>query len=299
MKLSSCAKCCCIVLFMSVSGLVSMRFLTELRLSFRQLLLAGLHIAVATPALADDPSTDGKSGFVVTLGGNVEYAPSYPGSSHQSLGAIPSFDIRRMDEPDENSAPDDNIDYSLFDAENFEAGPVLGFRDRRSVVDDERLGGLRKIEWSPDFGIFAQHWLVPDKLRLRTEVRQALFNESGIVADFGADWYMQLTDDLTISVGPRLSAGSSRYMKTYFSVSDAEAASNGAVTAFQASGGLQSAGLTIAASYQVTPTITMGVYNRFDRLLGDAADSSITQAFGRENQNTIGVSLTKSFQVSF
>lgn len=106
----------------------------------------------------------------------------------------------------------------------------MGFRDRRSVVDDERFGGLRKIEWSPDFGIFAQHWLVPDKLRLWTEVRQAVFNDSGIVADFGADWFMQLIDDLTISVGPRLSAGSSRYMKIYLSVSDAEAASNGMST---------------------------------------------------------------------
>lgn len=257
----------------------------------------------AKTASASDNQMGGVSpdapAWIITIGGSAEYGPVYPGSSKNGLSGLPSFDIRRFGEPDENSAPDDNLDYSLIDLGRFEAGPVLGLRDRRSISDDTRLGGLHTIDWGVDLGVFAQYWLVPDTLRLRTEVRQALSNGSGLAVDIGADWFIQPAEGWTFSMGPRLSFGNGRYMKQYFSVSDAEAAANGNVDPFQANGGLKSVGATISATYDITPSWSIQVYDRFDRLVGDAADSPVTRKFGSASQNIIGVSLSKSFAVRF
>jgi MipA family protein len=239
------------------------------------------------------------STWVVTLGASVEYGPKFPGSKHDGFSAFPSFDIRRFDEPDENSAPDDNIDYGLVNIGSFEAGPVLGFRDNRSQSDDEGLKGIHSISWDVDVGVFAQYWAIPNQLRFRTEIRQAVSNGSGLVVDIGADWFQPLGEGWLLSVGPRASFGNGAYMREYFGISSSEASQNGALAAFDAKSGLKSIGFMVSAAYQVTPTWTLLVYDRFDRLTGDAADSPITSKLGSPNQNVIGVSLSKAFNVSF
>lgn len=99
----------------------------------------------------------------------------------------------------------------------------------------------------------------------------------------------------TLSAGPRLTLADSDRMNLEFGVSEAGAARNGHVAPYKAGGGVQSVGATAALSYAVTKDITLTIYDRYDRLLGDAADSPITQQFGSENQNTVGVGLTYTF----
>lgn len=237
--------------------------------------------------------------WVVTLGASIEYGPKFPGSRHDGFSAIPSFDIRRFDEPDEPGAPDDSIDYGLIGLGGFEAGPVLGFRDSRSRSDDQRLAGLHAVHWDVDAGVFAQYWAIPGELRIRTEIRQALSNGSGLVADLGIDWFQSFGDKWLLSIGPRASFADGAYMRKYFSISSSEAAQNGVLPAFDATGGLKSVGLTVSASYDVTPTLSLQLYDRLDRLTGDGADSPITSKLGDANQNIIGISLNKAFSVGF
>ncbi len=260
---------------------------------------AGVWLAAPVAEAADRPAPDGSSRWIVTLGASVEYGPTFPGSKRGGFSAMPSFDIRRFDEPDEKGAPDDNIDYGLFDLGEVEIGPVLGFRDSRSQSDDGKLKGIHAVDWGVDAGLFAQYWAIPDRLRLRTEIRQAVSNGSGLVVDVGADWFQPVADRWLLSVGPRASFGNDTYMRKYFGVSESEASRNGSLPAFSAGGGLKSVGLTAAASYDLTPTLTFQVYDRFDRLTGDAADSPIASKIGSRNENIVGISLSKAFSVSF
>lgn len=253
----------------------------------------------AFAADASAPTASSPSTFVITLGGAVEYGPKFPGSGHDAFSALPSFDIRRFDEPDENSAPDDSISYGLIDLGGIEIGPALGFRDGRSQSDDRRLAGLHDVRWDVDLGLFAQYWAVPDQLRFRTEARQAVSNGSGLELDLGVDWFQPLNEKWTLSVGPRVSYGNGAFMRKYFSVTSDEAARNGSLASFDASSGFKSVGLSVSATYDFSPTWSLQVYDRFDRLVGDAAASPITSDLGSRNQNIIGVSLSKSFSVSF
>ncbi|MFK0332772.1 MipA/OmpV family protein [Rhizobium sp. NPDC090275] len=260
---------------------------------------AGVWLAAPVAEAADRPAPDDSSRWIVTLGASVEYGPTFPGSKHVGLSAMPSFDIRRFDEPDEKSAPDDNIDYGLFDLGGVEIGPVIGIRDSRSQSDEVNLKGTYAVDWGVDAGLFVQYWAIPDHLRLRTEIRQAVSNGSGLVVDVGADWFQPIAEKWLFSVGPRASLGNDAYMRKYFGVSEIEASRNGGLPAFSAGGSLKSVGLTAAVSYDLTPTLTFQIYDRFDRLTGDAADSPITSKIGSRSQNIVGISLSKAFSISF
>ncbi|WP_051228230.1 MipA/OmpV family protein [Pleomorphomonas oryzae] len=252
------------------------------------------------PAHAADMQTGAAkgSGLVITLGASAEISPDYPGARKSGLSALPSIDIRRFDEVEELSALDDGIDYGLLYVAGFELGPVIGFRDRRNSAS-AGLKGLHDVAFDVDAGAFLQTWIIPDRLRFRTEVRQALSNGSGLQVDTGVDWFTRLGEDWVLAIGPRLSFADASYMQSYFGVSAGEAAASG-LSAFHPGAGLKSAGLTASVSYQISPTWSLDLYDRLDDLTGNAAKSPVTASnSGRRLQNTAGISLSHSFSLPF
>jgi len=262
------------------------------------LLLAAIVFAGFAPvSLAQDATKPGSVGWVVTLGGSVEYGPSYEGSKHYSFSGLPSFDIRRLGDPQDYSAPDDNVDYGLFDIGGVEIGPVASLRGGRSASDDWRLQGLNNVQWNIDAGVFAQYWPLKDRLRIRAETRQALWGGDGLVTDLGTDWFQPLTDSVVLSAGPRVSFGNGTYMRNNFGVSKSEAAASHGLKAFDAQAGIKSVGFTVGVAVTVSPAWSVELYDRYDRLVGSAAESPIVTDIGSKNQNIIGLSLNRSFEI--
>lgn len=251
------------------------------------------------PASAQEAAKPSTNQWIVTLGATAEYGPSYEGSKHLSFSGLPYFDIRRLGEPAEYIVPDDNFDFTLFDFGGVEVGPVVGLRDGRSVFDDSQLHGLHRVQWNLDAGAFVQYWPMENQLRMRAEMRQALWGGDGFVADLSLDWFQPINDKLVLSIGPRMTLANSTYMNNNFGVSEKEAAKNGRLGAFDADGGIKSVGFTVAATYSITPAWSVQVYNQYRRLVGDAADSPITSDIGSANQNIVGITLTRSFQIGF
>jgi outer membrane protein len=237
--------------------------------------------------------------WIITIGAGAEYGPSYEGSKKHSVVPTASFDFRRLDEPDEFSAPDDNIDYTVFDLGGLEIGPVAGIRGQRSAKDDSRLGGLHDIDWNVDAGVFLQYWPVEKSLRVRSETRQALWGGDGLVEDLSADWVHTVGEDLVLSAGPRVSLGNSVYMRNNFGVSAGEAASGTRFKSYDAQGGLKSVGLAMSAEYTFSPTWSGQVYANYERLVGAAADSPIISGIGIRNQTVIGFTISHSFNLRF
>jgi outer membrane protein len=258
--------------------------------------------ALAQNATNDPPQPSSKAaatGWIVTLGAGTEYGPSYQGATDQSFSFVPYFDIRRLGEPPELDEPDDNFDYTLISWRGLELGPVAGFRDGRSTSDDSALAGLNEIDWNIDAGIFAQYWLVPDRFRVRVEGRQGLGNNEGFLADFYADFFQPVGPNVVLSAGPRLTLADASYMRTNFGITPQESAANGSLPPYDIGGGVKSVGFLVAATYQFTDTMSLQVYDRYDRIMGDAADSPIVTQIGSPNQNTIGFILRRSFEISF
>jgi outer membrane protein len=257
---------------------------------------------LAQSAANNQPQPSGQAAprtWIVTLGAGTEYGPSYQGATDQSFSFVPYFNYRRLGEPAELDEPDDNFDFTLVSWKGLEVGPVAGFRDGRSKSDDSALAGLNEFDWTIDAGIFAQYWLVPNRFRLRFEGREGLGDNKGFLADFYADFFQPVGPNVILSAGPRLTLADASYMRTNFGITPQESAANGSLPPYDIGGGVKSVGFLVAATYQFTDTMSLQVYDRYDRIVGDAADSPIVNRIGSANQNTIGFILRRSFEISF
>ncbi|MGO4705250.1 MipA/OmpV family protein [Microvirga sp. 2MCAF38] len=261
------------------------------------LIAFSLAACVVSPVLAADikapTAAPSPSGWIVTLTGQGEVGPSYPGSNKFSGFGYPSIDYRRVGEPPRWIAPDDGIDFTILNVSGFRAGPVVRFESGRYLSSDRRLFGLRKVNWSIEPGLFVEYWPA-NWLRARAEVRYGVNGFDGFVGDLALD-LIGREGPYTFSVGPRMSFGDSNFTEAYFSVTPFEASLNGLVTPFKANGGVTSAGVLASASYKWSEQWTTTVYAGYRRLVGDSADSPITRRIGSPDQFLVGASLSYSF----
>ncbi|MCT4475522.1 MipA/OmpV family protein, partial [Bosea spartocytisi] len=82
----------------------------------------------AAPNLADPTPA---KGWIVTLGGSLQLGPKYDGSSSAGLSFMPSLSWRRVGEKPGFSAPDDSLDYALYETDRFSVGVAGAFRSGR------------------------------------------------------------------------------------------------------------------------------------------------------------------------
>ncbi|MBZ6078871.1 MipA/OmpV family protein [Microvirga puerhi] len=252
--------------------------------------------AQAQDILSPTPSAEASSAWIVTLTGTGLVSPKYEGASAYGLSGFPSVGFRHPNEPEEFSAPDDSLDYTLFSTSGWKVGPVANIRSGRSAQDDSRLSGLRNYPWAIEAGVFVEYWPIQDRLRTRLEVRHGLHRHDGFVADLSAD-LIQKFGAFTLSGGPRASLADNSIMEKEFGISPAGALRNGMLPAFSAHGGVKSVGLEAAVSYDWSDQWRTTVFQRYDRLVGDAGASPITTRLGSRNQLIFGLELTYAFEL--
>ena len=252
-------------------------------------------LSASVPAHAEQPFSFLSGEWLVTVKGNIVASPSYPGASSHSVLPYPSLSVRRAGSPQSFSAPDDSISFALYDSGWLKAGPAGKFIGARRASDHSQLAGLRDVDWTIEAGGFVEFWPT-EKLRTRIELRYGFNGHRGVVADVGADW-VERVGAWTISGGPRLKLASDRFASSYYSISPLEAALNGRVTPFNAQGGLVSAGLATAISYNWNEQWRTTLHGRWDRLTGDAGKSPVPTQLGSLNQFTLGATIAYTFSV--
>lgn len=237
------------------------------------------------------------SQWIVTVTGNVEVKPRYPGSDNATVNFYPGFDVRREGEPARFKAPDDGISFTAFENRWFRAGPVARYESGRYFDDNRRLFGFDDRRWTVEVGGFAEVWPV-EFIRARVELRRGVRSDYGWTGNAGIDWVTPY-GPWTFSVGPRLAFGDSDYNQFWFGVTPREAFNNGRVLPFRPDAGITSYGALAALTYKWSPTWSTTVYGGYNRLAGDAADSPITRRpFGTRDQFIGGVSLSYSFSMA-
>lgn len=238
------------------------------------------------------PKTD-ERGWIVTVSVIGAVAPSFPGSAQLRPYPFPSISVRSSDEPERFSAPDDGFGFAVIDQSDIRVGPVANFVFRRGERDG--LFGLRSVPLTHEVGGFIEATPV-DYLRARAEFRQGVDGHNGFVASFGADLH-GLTGPFLVSAGPRLNVGDNRYANAYFSVSPYEAALNGRLLPYQATGGFTSAGALATIRYDFPQGTTATLFTGLQRLTGSVGSSPIPSLIGSRNQFTAGLSIGHSFFV--
>jgi MipA family protein len=233
------------------------------------------------------------TGYIVTITGNVQAGPRFPGSDDTIVFGYPGLDWRRVGEPERFKAPDDGISITLYETPWLRFGPTARFVGSRNPKDDRDFIGLHKVDWTIEGGAFLEAWPV-EFLRARAEVRQGFNGHEGIVANFGLDW-VERFGAFTFSIGPRVALGDSDFTREYFGITPVEAALNGRVAPFRPDGGVTSVGALAGLTYKWSEQWSTTVYGGYDRLVGDAGRSPVARVLGSRDQYTVGASLSYSF----
>lgn len=245
------------------------------------------------PALVDPTPA---KGWIITLGASLQIGPDYDGAKSSGFSGIPSLNWRRAGTNEGFSAPDDGLDFALYETDRFSFGVVGDFKSGRYTRENRRLTGLRDVRWAVEAGLFAEFWPIEDRLRTRIELRQGFNGHHGIVADISADWVEEF-GKFTFALGPRMMLGNRSYMNRNFGIAPWEAALNGVLPAYQAGAGVKSVGIASSLEYAWTPTWSTMLFARYDRMTSDAARSPIVRMIGDRNQFSVGVGASYSFTI--
>jgi outer membrane scaffolding protein for murein synthesis (MipA/OmpV family) len=228
--------------------------------------------------------------IVLTQRAGVPVSPAYIGSDDDQLG--PDLAAR--------------IDYVRFPG-GFEYGSsrTVGFRSGWGIQGsfryigkrdgDDEIEGLDNEPWSAEAGLGIgyeqRNW------RAFTDVRYGFVGHNAWVGEIGADAIAYPIEGLTLTIGPRLEFGTDSFAQTYFGVSPQESVDSG-LAAYDASGGLLGTGIEIGARYLFNERWGVEGAATYDRLVGDAADSPITDQ-GSPDQYGFRVGITRRISLDF
>jgi outer membrane scaffolding protein for murein synthesis (MipA/OmpV family) len=258
--------------------------------------LSGAASAADLPTIKEAPIAPTPD-WIVTFAPMVGVAPTYPGAKTYSFWGLPGGSLRRSDQPERFSSPDDSFSIAFFHNEWFDAGAAGRWIGARDVKNNPALFGMSDVNWSIEIGGYAEVFPI-EGLRLRGEVRQAVTGYDGLAASAIADLYHRW-GPLTLSIGPRLEFGNDTYAKSFFSVTPFEAALNqlvgGRLTPYNATGGLTAAGGVVAARYEINETWRVSGYGEYESLTGSVANSPLVKHTGSPDQFSAGIEIAYRF----
>ena len=229
--------------------------------------------------------------WYLTLGATGLVAPNFEGGKRYMFSAQPIIPLGKVGPEARFTSRNDNISLALIDDGSVRAGLTGKFIFSRESKDE--LKGLDPVRFGGEAGGFFEFYPL-DWVRARAELRHGIRSHNGFVADISADAFYDITPNIRISGGPRVSFASADYFDSYYGVDAREATASG-LSEYHPGGGLKSTGLGGAITWKVTEPMTASVFTEYSRLMGPAADSSLVKQRGDRNQWMFGVSTTYRF----
>jgi len=259
----------------------------------RFLFIFGLSVAYAGAASAGDGQHFWSGDWYLSVGAAGFSAPKFEGGKHNKLQWSPLVSIGRQGPGPRFSSRNDNPSFALIESDAFRIGIVGKFVPSRDSSDGRELRGLRKVKWGAEAGGFAEAYPT-DWLRARIEVRQGIRSHSGLVADTAIDAFTDITPELRLSGGPRMTMATNDYFDIYYGVNARESAASG-LSGYKPGGGVKSVGVGGALTWKASENWTTSTFLEYTRLTGPAADSSLVRERGDRNQLLIGLSASYKF----
>jgi len=227
-------------------------------------------------------------GLAFELGGGGLLAPVYEGSKDYVVTAFPTIRFGYL-------ALENGFTLGGGDGQGLSYRPSFRYLGARNVADNPELAGLSDTEAALELGGGLKYASGP--YSLFADVRYGATGHNGFVGEFGADYVLRPEDTTTISVGPRVSWASGKYMDAYFSVSAAEAAAS-SFGMFDAGAGIKSVGIEAAVRHDFDQNWAVEAGVGYDRLTGDAASSPIVNV-GSKDQFSGKIGIVRKFNIGF
>ena len=263
-------------------------------------LLAGLGLTVPVANAQVAGLGDAMEG-VNMFGLGVAWAPDYMGSDHNE--AYPAVVARYQFEGTERfiTLVGPQVQLNLLNDDTWRFGPQLTYRGKRgNDVDNATVKQMATIDGEFEGGVFLTY-----RLRLSNKLMHQI-NFSGDIAG-GSNgnigglrmmWWQPLSQQLLLSVGAGFQYANSKWMNTYFGVTNARDIALYPTLggqAYNASSGVKGFNIPFGLSYLLDKQWILSAGARYEKLSGDAKDSPITAISGNSSQWVYGATATYRF----
>jgi outer membrane protein len=230
--------------------------------------------ADAQPA-ANDRNSDWKVG----IGLGAVNVPRYPGSRYDYTHLIPAISLaygRFFLGGLPGSGSTVGLGAYLVRNEHFQFGVSVGgeVRKPRKASDDPILRGWGDIASTGRGAVFANYNI--DWFNVHSYVSTDIGGKhEGTIASLSIEGRIHPLPALTLSAGPEVIWGNSRYTQTFFGVTAAQSEIAG-IAPYATKSGINTVRLGVGADYLLTQHWMLGAHVAYGRLQGDAADSPVT-----------------------
>lgn len=219
------------------------------------------------------PSGSSDSPFRSVLAGGVGIAPEYLGGEDLETKPLPLFETTYAGKL--FFSTQQGVGYNLWRKRTFRAGPRLTFDLGRDSADSPILAGLPDIDLGIEAGAFLEKY--SGSWRIRADVRQEIAGgHGGLLGSFEVAWGSRWTKNTSIVLGVRTTLMDESYAESYFGVAPADA--NAMRSAYSPGAGLRDGSAFVQVIYDFTKNIFISMEGRGRFLLGDAAESPLTQS---------------------
>jgi len=208
----------------------------------------------------------------VEVGGAGAVQPLYPGAAKYRFLPGPDIDVRYRDFA--FFSVGEGLGVNLLQDKTYRVGVAMGFDQGREADSATRLHGTGDIGLAPTPKLFAEYVLFP--VVLRADVRRALGGVDGWAGDLSAYMPIYGTKSFFVFVGPTVALVDDTDNRHEFGISATQSLRSG-LPRYDATGGLQSAGLGSSMTWLITDHWLVNSGLSAQRLLDAAAHSPLVQ----------------------
>ncbi|KXG84149.1 MipA/OmpV family protein [Agrobacterium bohemicum] len=213
----------------------------------------------------------GSPDWSLVIGGGGMYRPEYEGSEKLQINPVPVvlFTYGEWLKIDPSG-----ISVRAFERDGFSLSGKVGYEMGRDEDDADRLNGLGDIDLAATIGARAAY--VWNGIELYAELDQTMGGSESLVATFGAEYSVPVTERLILGTGTEAIFANKNHMQAYFGVNAAQSAASG-LSEYEAKAGLKRVNVKASATYLLTKNWLVRGEAGLGILTGDAADSPVVE----------------------
>ncbi|MEO0543116.1 MAG: MipA/OmpV family protein [Pseudomonadota bacterium] len=250
-------------------------------------------MSAASGAYADEAST---KNFSLNVGAFAFIGPSYEGSDEFRVTGVPIVFPSFGDSAERSRVTVrgvDDVRLSVFRRGGFDVGPIVGYSFGRDEDLSGKLDGLGDVDGGVVLGAFTSYTAGDFFVESGISSQVTGADDAGYLANAAVGYTAQLAPRLSMTARTGLEYASDSYMDRYFTITDTQS-NNSAENygAFNASGGIKNVGIDLSMEFEATDRITLRANGGYNRLLGDAANSPISES---DNQISGGLGFLVQF----
>ncbi len=236
------------------------------------------------------------AGWTLTLGAAPVLSPAWLGSKDMSLSLFPDIRVNYGDTI--FASVPDGIGWNALNSAGWKAGPLVKVRFGRNesrggspfiiTGGSDALIGMGNIPIAAELGGFAEkRWGAVGQWRARAEMRRGFGGHEGVLAEASLSYQARFGRTI-MSVGPRATAASGDFMRTYFGTDTGQSQRTG-LAPYRPGGGLMTYGIGGALIRPLNARSVVTLFSGLDRLGNAAARAPLIRERGQRTQFSLGV----------